>query len=547
MSREGQLFDKKSLRVITGRSANWKELVKDCIAFANAEGGRLLIGIEDTDDLPPAGQRIDPGLPDLIRRKVGEQTVNVNVLPEIHRAENGAEFIELQIPRSLAVASTSDGHYFRRVADESKPVVGDEVMRLAAERSALPWETQTTLQVSRTETDPQKLAAFVTGIRASDRVKESVKEKTSAELLDHYLLAHGEWLTNLGILCVGRRQDRARLGTAPVIQFIKYDELGKRVNKIVWDDFSLTPMEQIEAVWREVPDFREQYELPDGLFRQFVPLYDEIVVRELLVNALVHRPYTQRGDIFLNLHPDRLEVVNPGLLPLGVTPQNLLHTTVRRNEHLARVFHDLKLMEREGSGYDRMYEVLLSQGKPVPEPKEGPDRFEVTVRRRILNPQVIDFLAKADQTFQLSQRERIVLGLLAQHEALTARELAKALGLSSIDALDPWIHRLLNWDLVQSSGRTQATRYFVDPDVLRRLEFTLPTSLKRIEPHRLEALIVEDVERYPNSRISSIHKRIGPEIPGSQLKRALAALVKEGRLVMTGSRRGATYQVPRQL
>jgi len=57
-----------------------------------------------------------------------------------------------------------------------------------------------------------------------------------------------------------------------------------------------------------------------------VPAFDEVVVRELLVNALVHRPYAQRGDVFLNLHPDRLEVVNPGPLPLGVTPQNVLHT-----------------------------------------------------------------------------------------------------------------------------------------------------------------------------------------------------------------------------
>jgi hypothetical protein len=43
----------------------------------------------------------------------------------------------------------------------------------------------------------------------------------------------------------------------------------------------------------------EHYELPDGLYRQHVPAYDEIVVRKLLVNALVHRPYPLRGDIFL--------------------------------------------------------------------------------------------------------------------------------------------------------------------------------------------------------------------------------------------------------
>jgi ATP-dependent DNA helicase RecG len=541
MSQEGQFLDKKSLRFVTGKTADWDSLAKHCIAFTNAQGGQLQIGIEDDDDLPPVEQRIDSDLPDLIRRKVGEGTVNVNVLPEIRRADNGAEYIEVQIPRSMAVASTPDGHYFLRVADESKPVVGDDVMRLAAERSALPWETQTTLHVSRSDTDPQKMVTFVAGIRASDRVKESVKEKTEDELLDHYMLAYGEWLTNLGILCVGRRQDRARLGTAPVIQFIKYDELGKKVNKIPWDDFSQTPMELIEAVWREVPDFRERYELPDGLFRQHVPLYDEIVVRELLVNALAHRPYTQRGDIFLNLHPDRLEVVNPGLLPLGVTPQNLLHTTVRRNEHLAKIFHDLKLMEREGSGYDKMYEVLLSQGKSVPEPKEGPDRFEVTVRRRILKPQIIDFIAKADQTFQLTQRERIALGLLAQHEALTARELVKALELSSVDALNPWINRLLSWGLILSSGKTQATRYFVDPDVLRRLEFPASTTLQRIEPHRLQALIVEDLSRYPSSAGGEINRRIGVEIPYKQVKRAIDVLVAARQVLFEGDKRGRRY------
>ncbi|MGN7738260.1 MULTISPECIES: ATP-binding protein [Sinorhizobium/Ensifer group] len=44
----------------------------------------------------------------------------------------------------------------------------------------------------------------------------------------------------------------------------------------------------------------------------------------------------------------------------------MLHTTVRRNEYLARLFHDLRLMEREGSGYDKIYEVLLSHGRPAP-------------------------------------------------------------------------------------------------------------------------------------------------------------------------------------
>lgn len=528
MSLEGQLLDQKSLRAVTGKTADWNEIAKDCIAFANATGGRLLLGIEDGQSEPPADQRVPPDLPDTLRRKLAERTVNMTVLPDVTIAPNGGQYIELLIPRAMAVASTTDGRYFLRVADQSKPVTGDDVMRLASERSALPWETQTTLHVPRTEIDPAKRDKLLAALRASDRVKPSVKEKSDDELLDHYQLAQGPNLTNLGVLSLGRQHHRAQLTTAPVIQ-------------LVWDDHTQSPMELIEAVWQEVPDFRERYELPDGLYRQNVPAFDEIVVRELLVNALVHRPYTQRGDIFLNLHPDRLEVVNPGPLPLGVSPQNVLHTTVRRNEHLARLFHDLKLMEREGSGFDKIFEVLLSQGRPAPELIETHDRVQVTVRRRILKPEVIDFIAKADQTYQLTQRERIALGLLAQHDALTARELVTSLELPSVEALQPWLKRLLDWQLVQSAGRTQATRYFVDPSLLRSLQFTGETTLKRIEPHRLAALVLEDLQRYPRSAISDIHQRVGGEIHPKQVKRALEELIERGEVRFEGNKRWRRY------
>jgi len=541
VSLEGQLLDQKSLRAVTGKTADWNEIAKDCIAFANASGGRLLLGIEDGQDAPPSGQQIPTDLPDTVRRKLAERTVNLAALPDVVTASNGGQYIELRIPRAMVVASTTDGRYFLRVADQSKPVTGDDVMRLASERSALPWETQITLHIPRIDVDAGKRDRLLSALRASDRVKASVKEKSDDELLDHYQLAQGNDLTNLGVLCLGRQHQRAQLIASPVIQFIKYDDHGQKVNKLVWDDHTQSPMELIEAVWLEVPDFREHYELPDGLYRQNVPAFDEIVVRELLVNALVHRPYTQRGDIFLNLHPDRLEVVNPGPLPLGVTPQNVLHTTVRRNEHLARLFHDLKLMEREGSGFDKIFEVLLSQGRPAPELIETHDRVQVTVRRRILKPEIIDFIARADQTYQLTQRERITLGLLAQHDAMTARELAAALELSSVDVLQIWLKRLLEWGLVESAGRTQATRYFVAPGLLRSLNFSGETTLKRIEPHRLAALVLEDLQRYPESAIGDIHRRIGGEIHPKQVKRALEALIERGAVRFEGNNRWRRY------
>ena len=542
MSLENQHTDRKSLRKITGKTADWNEIAKDCVCFANGQGGRLLIGIEDGEALPPPSQTIKLELLDTLRKRIGELTVNVQALPQIITAGNGGQFIELTIPRSLSVASTCDGRYFLRVSDTCKPVVGDDVLRLANERPGFAWETMTQLGIPRTAVDAAKLDAFVTGIRASSRVKASVKEKTPDELLTHYGLADGATLTNIGVLLLGGALDRSRLGTAPIVQFLKYDERGQKVNKLPWDDYTLSPVELVSAIWQEVPDFRESYEIAEGLYRRNVPAFDEKVVRELLVNALVHRPYTQRGDIFLNLHPDRLEVVNPGRLPLGVTPQTILHASRRRNDALARVFHDLGLMEREGSGFDMMYERQLAYGRPAPTLTEGQDSVHVTVRRHILKPPVIRLIETVDKQFQLTQRERITLGLLALSEGMTARELAKSLELPETGNLDAWLGRLPDWGIVQTSGRTQGTRYFVTP-LLHDADLTQLTTLTRIEPHRLSELVREDLRRYPDSKMGDVHKRIGKEIKRSQLKKVMAELVHTGTVVMQGERTGARYRL----
>ncbi|MCE1226870.1 MAG: putative DNA binding domain-containing protein [Geobacteraceae bacterium] len=542
MNLEGQLVDKKSIRSVTGKTADFPELAKDCVAFANAQGGQLHIGIEDKESLPPADQKVSPELLDTIRKRITELTVNVFVLPAIVQAENGGEYINLTIQRSQAVASTTDGRYFLRVSDRCDPIIGDDIMRLADERPGRPWEAMSS-RVPRSEPDTAKLAAFVSAIRASGRVKDSVREKSPDELLNHYGLADGAVLTHLGVLLLGTTAQRRNLGTAPLIQAIKYDEMDNKINKWLWDDYTFSPIELVDAVWQEIPDFRETYEIAEGMYRRQVPAFDEKVVREILVNALVHRPYTQRGDIFLNLYPDRLEVVNPGRLPLGVTPQNILHASRRRNDGLACVFHDLGLMEKEGSGYDMLFDRLLSSGRPAPVTKEGSDWVKVTIKRRIMKPEVIRLVSEADAQYQLMQRERITLAALAQHEGLTAKELASLLEVGSTDELAQWFGRLTGLGLVQSVGKTQATRYFVDPALLRDSGVKLPTTLKRIEPHRLKELIREDLRRYPDSSSMEVNKRIGAEISAKTVKRSLDGLIEEGVVIFFGERRWRRYRL----
>jgi ATP-dependent DNA helicase RecG len=98
-----------------------------------------------------------------------------------------------------------------------------------------------------------------------DRVKVCVKEKSNQKLLAHYYLAIGGHLTHLGILCISRREDRARLGTAPIIQFIKYDADGRKVNTIAWDDHSHSPMSLSFAALFSLSCFKGQRMKRNGI------------------------------------------------------------------------------------------------------------------------------------------------------------------------------------------------------------------------------------------------------------------------------------------
>lgn len=191
---------------------------------------------------------------------------------------------------------------------------------------------------------------------------------------------------------------------------------------------------------------------------------------------------------------------------------------------MATVFHDLRLMEREGTGYDQMYDVQLSWGRPVPVAVEGADSVTVTVRRRIVKPEAIKLLADVDARFQLHQRERITLGLLALSEGMTAKQLATALELDADNGeqMQSWLGRLPKLGLLRTTGRTSATRHFVEPTLLREAGLDGKTTLVRIEPYRLEALVREDLSRYPGSSSSDVRRRVAPEVSVGMVRKALA-------------------------
>ena len=542
--KEGQTVDLKSIRTVIGKTANFNELAKDCVAFANTKGGVIYIGIEDGCDLPPQGQKIDDNLPFEISRMISQKTVNVATVPEKICAENGGEYIQLTIhPSVQSIASRVDGSYFYRSGDNSVPLHPDQLFRLLTDKPAFIWETKIVKSVPRDSVDVDKLNDFIQDIKKSERVTDFIKSKSVDEILDYYMLAEGNFLTNLGVLWIGKRNDRAKIAYAPAVQFIKYDEFGEKINKIVWDDYSLNPKELLRAIYTEIPDWKEGIEVSDGLFRKFILNYSEATIRELAANAILHRPYTTAGDIFINLYPNRVEFHNPGLLPIGVTPENILQKTVRRNEHLCKLAYDIKIMEREGSGFDKIYENQLLYSKPVPKVEELSDRIKISIFRDVSKPNIVRFIHNMIDEYGLKQREVIALGLIAQHGSLSASELTRALSLEGDNPTRSWIDRLLKHEIIQSKGKTRSTQYYVNPMLLKRVNFQAKPSLKMIEPHRLRELIYADLEMYNNSTSTEIRQRVGEEISISKIRRALHNLVENGQVEKTGTTSNVIYRI----
>lgn len=206
MNREGQERDRKSIRYVLDKHKDLDGLACDCVGFANASGGTILLGIEDRDDEPPASQRVDPLFVETIRKRVPQVTVNVSVAPLVLTARNGGEYLEIRIlGNQQGIAATSDGRYFLRVSDDTKRLMPDDLGRLMADRNSLVWELSVVHRVPLTRHDTRKRADFLDQIRASDRVTAFIKNKTDDEWMwDDFSLNPST------LKCCGNSHSRAR-------------------------------------------------------------------------------------------------------------------------------------------------------------------------------------------------------------------------------------------------------------------------------------------------------------------------------------------------
>jgi ATP-dependent DNA helicase RecG len=163
------------------------------------------------------------------------------------------------------------------------------------------------------------------------------------------------------------------------------------------------------------------------------------------------------------------------------------------------------------------------------------------VKKNIIKDDMVKLMDKANQYYQLRPKEIISLGLVAQHNALSALEFTQILGLKEPNSIRTWMGRLIESNIIQSSGKTKGTEYFVNADLLRKLDYKGKTNLKKIEIHRLRELIRHDLEIYSRSSIAEIQKRIGTEISLHKIRKEINYLLDEGVICKEGEVRWTRY------
>lgn len=545
---EGSNLDFKSLKKALGQKSDVESLAETCVCFANAQGGTLVIGIENRQVEPPANQKIDVQEMNKLVSRLRSLTDGVGLVnPEMHKHANGGEFFSFKVlPSSRVIATTSSGKVLIRITDNCYTVRSEELTDLAAEKNAFQWELIVAQKISISEADLSQTQFFLTHIKKSEKVSEFIKDKADAEILEHYQLLSPEgFLTNLGVLWLGTPAQRARLSYPITFQYIVYNEREEKIRKKDWHFHQHNPMQLLLEIEKEAVELTYSTELPNGLFRDTVRKYPKEVIRELLINAIAHKRYTTSGDIFLEVYPDRVVFTNPGGLPLGITKNNILHERQRRNPHLIQTLHDLKLMEGEGSGYDLVYEKLSLDAKPFPEIESSYSKMMVSVQSSVIDEEALSVIDYVNKHFQLTQKETITLGLIATRKKLLSTQLSNALQLNQDEKLRNWLGSLPDKNILISRGVKKGTEYLLNPDLFSQAKLNLTPSLKTIEPFKLQALILEYLKLNGSNKLSKIQEGLAEVYPGD-VRKAVYRLVEKEELVTDGAKRNRTYCLPKK-
>ena len=406
------------------------------VSFANADGGELLVGVEDDGTITGVPHKDE--LIEAIKRAYIEYVHRDSPLPRPaigDLAIDGKRILYFSVVKSLGVIHlTANGRCLRRYDRENRPVVFEEVRAAQKESTSREYDR-----------------LFVDGVNAADldmdllaEVTEHIANGFSAEKLLQYLDLAEYGATGLryrkaALLLFAKDISRWHPRCEVRIVRVQGTELGagKHFNVSVDERIAGCIPKLVEEAWDTLRPYlaRTRFQVT-GFFRERL-IYPESACREALVNAIAHRDYSREGSpIEIFVYDDRIDFRSPGGLLSGISIDQLkdlaqVHET--RNVLIARTLRELGLMREMGEGILRMFGAMRDSELVDPELSSDQDQFVVTLRSQsIFNQQDIAWL-ESYKEFDLGKNEQRVVLLGRDGHLLSTNEIINVTGIVDID------------------------------------------------------------------------------------------------------------------
>lgn len=380
-AEETQIFDRKSIHI------DPKALAIPIIAFANADGGTVAIGISDKTRRVEGIDDETGKVNELLRVPfdfcVPTVKTEIEKVPCTDFKGRANHVLLMHVEPSMEVHANQADEVFMRVGDKSKKLSFDERMQLMYDKGERFFEDKPVPDADIDDIDMDFVKSYMDKIGYSKSPMEYLLENKGFVKEKN----HSFQVSTAAILLFGKNPQlyfpRAR------VRFIRYEGIrecvGAQMNVIkdVIFEGNILNMLTKAISYLDTQIKEKTYLGADGLFVTEEE-YPKFVRQEIIVNAITHRDYSIRGtDIQIKMFEDRIVVESPGRLPGLVKVGNIRHTHFSRNPKIAEFLRVYNFVKEYGEGVDRMCRELEAAGLQSPEYRVNAFMLQATIRNRL--------------------------------------------------------------------------------------------------------------------------------------------------------------------
>ena len=358
---------------------SWRdEYLKWICGFANAQGGRIYIGVDDNHEVVGVSdsKRLMEDIPNKIVTTLGI-VAEVN----LHEAE-GLEYIEIVVnPSNVPIAFKGQYHY--RSGSTKQELKGVALQQFLLKKMGLSWDDMPVPYATIDDIDRSAIDYFLRRSIASERMDEEEQNASTEDVLRNLdLITPDGELKSAAILLFGKHVHKFFPAAEFKIGRFHNDESDLIIQDVV--DCNL-----IQMAGKVMDLLRSRYLVSpiryEGLQRIEELEIPQKALRELIYNAIVHKLYSGPA-ILMRVFDKSVELWNYGLLPEELTPADLMkkHASYPRNRNIASVFYKAGFIESWGRGYKKIREEFEKAGHPVPAVEESGGGVLVTIKRKTI-------------------------------------------------------------------------------------------------------------------------------------------------------------------